>query len=111
MEEHRQPPRTPRTKGSASRPPKPESSIDRSSTGIHATLFFESSKFRQRVLQYPAARRALSNLCECGVDRDEFLSALEVSVGILNPESTRRPYWEIKGMPPRRLLKLAEQME
>lgn len=75
-------------------------------------LSSELSLFRETVLQYAGAKRALAELYRHGVDPDEFLNVLESSANLQRRDGPKRqPDYEIPGMPPRRLLTLATQME
>ena len=67
---------------------------------------------REVIFQYAGTQAALNELCRHGVDADKFLRLLAFTAEWLRPpESKRQPDWEIPGMPPRRLLKLAERIE
>jgi hypothetical protein len=68
---------------------------------------------REAILEHAGAKAALRALWRHGVDRNEFLTLLAATVvDLLRPEvPPKQPDWEIPGMPPRRLLKLAERLE
>lgn len=69
--------------------------------------------FRKAISRHAGANAALDELCQQGVDVEQFLGVLEFSVTVLMPpeKPRRQPDWEIPGMPPRRLLKMAERLE
>jgi hypothetical protein len=70
------------------------------------------SVIREVIFQYAGTEAALDELCRNGVDPDGFLRLLAFTVEWMRPPAPRRqPHWEIPGMPPRRLLKLAERVE
>jgi hypothetical protein len=74
---------------------------------------FDTQMFRESISSYAGVDAALDKLCSQGVDTDQFLEVLGFSVTVLmSPEKPKRqPDWEIPGMPPRRLLKMAERLE
>jgi hypothetical protein len=79
----------------------------------HPPAVTDISLFREAILRHAGAEAALDELGRHGVDPDQFLALLEFTVSVLHrPKHTRRQQdWEIPGMPPRRLLKLAERLE
>lgn len=75
-------------------------------------VFLDVSEIREVIFQYAGAEAALGELCRHGVDADGFLRLLAFTVEWSRPtDSKRQPDWQIPGMPPRRLLKLAERIE
>jgi hypothetical protein len=70
------------------------------------------SVIREVIFQYAGTEAALDELCRNGVDADELLRRLAFTVEWMRPPTPKRqPHWQIPGMPPRRLLKLAERIE
>lgn len=94
------------------RPKAAKSSASCATQNNEPPLSSDLSLFRETVLRYAGAKRALAELCRHGVDPDDFLNVLASSVNLQRREGPKRqPDYEIPGIPPRRLLTLAAQME